>query len=104
MSSSSEVQIPIFMDNQSTTRVDPRVVEAMLPFFTENYGNSASRNHVFGCTAESAVENARAQVAALIGGDPKEIVWTSGDQLTRRPDPGDPDRRAEGHPPHARRH
>jgi cysteine desulfurase len=78
MSSSSEVQIPIFMDNQSTTRVDPRVVEAMLPFFSENYGNSASRNHVFGWTAESAVENARAQVAALIGGDAKEIVWTSG--------------------------
>ena len=78
MSSSSEVQIPIFMDNQSTTQVDPRVVEAMLPFFTQNYGNAASRNHVFGWTAESAVENARAQVAALIGGDAKEIVWTSG--------------------------
>lgn len=76
--SSSEVQIPIFMDNQSTTQVDPRVVEAMLPFFTQNYGNAASRNHVFGWTAEAAVENARAQVAALIGGDAKEIVWTSG--------------------------
>ena len=78
MSSSSEVQIPIFMDNQSTTQVDPRVVEAMLPFFTQNYGNAASRNHVFGWTAEAAVENARGQVAALIGGDAKEIVWTSG--------------------------
>jgi len=76
--SSSGVQIPIFMDNQSTTQVDPRVVEAMLPFFTQNYGNAASRNHVFGWTAEAAVENARAQVAALIGGDAKEIVWTSG--------------------------
>ncbi len=76
--SETEVKIPIFMDNQSTTRVDPRVVEAMLPFFTEQYGNSASRNHVFGWTAEAAVEHAREQVAALLGGDAKEIVWTSG--------------------------
>jgi len=74
----SAVKLPIFMDNHSTTMVDPRVLETMLPFFTTNYGNAASRNHVFGWTAEAAVEAARGQVAALIGGDGKEIVWTSG--------------------------
>src|SRR3954468_23432720 len=72
------VKLPIFMDNHSTTAVDLRVVQAMLPFFTQHYGNAASRNHSFGWTAEAAVDNARAQVAALLGGDAKEIVWTSG--------------------------
>ncbi|MBA3394407.1 MAG: IscS subfamily cysteine desulfurase [Deltaproteobacteria bacterium] len=72
------MKLPIFMDNHSTSAVDLRVVHAMLPFFTQHYGNAASRNHSFGWTAEAAVENARAQVATLLGGDAKEIVWTSG--------------------------
>jgi cysteine desulfurase len=70
--------LPIFMDNHSTTPVDPRVLDAMLPYFTTQFGNAASRNHVFGWTAEAAVEHARGQVAALLGGDAKEIVLTSG--------------------------
>jgi cysteine desulfurase len=72
------VKLPVFMDNHSTTPVDPRVLDAMLPYFTEQFGNAASRNHVFGWHAEAAVDKARGQIAALIGGEAKEIVLTSG--------------------------
>jgi len=69
---------PIYMDYSATTPIDPRVADKMIPFLREQFGNPASRSHAYGWSAEAAVEEARAQVADLVGADPREIIWTSG--------------------------
>ena len=78
MTNQINLQKPIYLDYQSTTPTDPSVLEAMLPFFTQKFGNPHSRTHSFGWEAEDAVELARSQVAGLINAQSKDIIWTSG--------------------------
>lgn len=72
------MQLPIYLDYSATTPVDPRVVDKMVPYLRQSFGNPASRSHAFGWEAEKAVEDARQHVADLVNADPREIVWTSG--------------------------